>query len=109
MDKNSPYGLYNHQYMQNIQAPRSESSSTRKMYANAGTLNSAFVFKIPVYENMPNDTYYPALKLDQTSLTMKRSEDAANPTTQQLKFFVDEVEADPRRQNGRAAILRWQR
>ena len=95
VDKNSPYGLYNHQYMQNIQAPRSESYSTKKMYANAGTLNSAFVFKIPVYNNMPNDTYYPALKLDQTSLTMKRSEDAANPTTQQLKFFVDEVEADP--------------
>lgn len=95
VDRNSPYGLYNHQYMQNIQAPRSESSSTRKMYANAGTLNSAFVFKIPVYENMPNDTYYPVLGLDKTSLTMNRSEDAANPTTQQLKFYVDGVEADP--------------
>lgn len=95
VDRNSPYGLYNHQYMQNIQAPRSEASSTKKMYANAGTLNSAFVFKIPVYNNMPNDTYYPALKLDKTSLTMNRSEDAANPATQQLKFYVDNVEADP--------------
>lgn len=95
VDKNSPYGLYNHQYMQNIQAPRSESSSTKKMYANAGTLNSAFVFKIPVYEDMPGDTYYPVLKLDRMSLTMNRSEDAANPATQQLTFFVDGVEADP--------------
>ncbi len=95
VDRNSPYGLYNHQYMQNIQAPRSEASSTKKMYANAGTLNSAFVFKIPVYDNMPSDTYYPVLKLDKTSLTMNRSEDAANPATQQLIFYVDGVEADP--------------
>lgn len=92
VDKNSPYGLYNHQYMQNIQAPRSESYSTKKMYANAGTLNSAFVFKIPVYNNMPNDTYYPTLKLDKTSLTVNRLEATA---TQQLKFYVDGVEADP--------------
>ncbi len=95
VDRNSPYGLYNHQYMQNIQAPRSESYSTKRMYANAGTLNSAFVFKIPVYDNMPNDTYYPALKLDETSLTMNRSEDAAVPATRQLIFYVDGVEADP--------------
>ena len=58
----SYYGLYSHQYMQNIQAPRSEATTTKKMYANAGSLNSAFVFKIPVYNNMPDDTYYPALK-----------------------------------------------
>ncbi|MDE5716619.1 MAG: Ig-like domain-containing protein [Lachnospiraceae bacterium] len=95
VDKNSPYTLYTHQYMENIQAPASESSTTKRMYANAGSLNSAFVFKIPVYDNMPNDTYYPALKLDKTSLTMNRSADPANPTTQQLKFYVDGVESDP--------------
>lgn len=55
VDKNSPYGVYNHQYMQNIQAPASEASSTRKMYAGAGSLNSAFVFKIPVYDDMPQE------------------------------------------------------
>lgn len=55
VDKNSPYGVYNHQYMQNIQAPASEASNTRKMYAGAGSLNSAFVFKIPVYEDMPQE------------------------------------------------------
>lgn len=53
VDKNSPYGLYNHQYMQNIQAPASESLNTYKMYKNAGSLSSSFVFKIPVYQNMP--------------------------------------------------------
>ncbi|MDE7359368.1 MAG: Ig-like domain-containing protein [Lachnospiraceae bacterium] len=95
VDKNSPNALYTHQYMQNIQAPASESSSTKRMYANAGSLNSAFVFKIPVYDNMPNDTYYPALKLDKTSLIMNRSANPANPATQQLKFYVDGVESDP--------------
>ena len=95
VDKNSPYELYTHQYMENIQAPASESSTTKKMYANAGSLNSAFVFKIPVYNNMPGDTYYPTLKLDQTSLTMNRAADGEAPATRQLKFYVDGVEADP--------------
>ncbi|MBE5883538.1 MAG: hypothetical protein E7291_03800 [Lachnospiraceae bacterium] len=49
----SPYGLYNHQYMQNISAPTSEAKSVKKLYAEAGALESTFVFKIPVYKNMP--------------------------------------------------------
>lgn len=53
VDKNSPYGLYNHQYMQNISAPSSEGKSTRKLYAGANSLENSFVFKIPVYDNMP--------------------------------------------------------
>ena len=95
VNKNSPYGVYEHQYMQNIQAPKSEATTTKKMYTNAGSLNNAFVFRIPVYNNMPDDTYYPVLALDKTSLTLNRSVDPAVPTTQQLKFYVDGVEADP--------------
>lgn len=95
VDKNSPYGVYEHQYMQNIQAPSSESSSTRKMYANAGSLNSAFVFKIPVYNNMPEEQYYPALSLDQTSITLDRSKAADCENGRQLKFYVDNVEVNP--------------
>ena len=45
--------LYTHQYMQNISAPYSESYTTYKAYSNAGLLDSAYVFKIPVYNNMP--------------------------------------------------------
>lgn len=95
VDKNSPYTLYTHQYMENIQAPASESSTTKRMYANAGSLNSAFVFKIPVFDNMPDDTYYPVLRLDKTSITMNKSYDLQNPATQQLRFYVDGVEAAP--------------
>lgn len=56
VNKDSKYGVYEHQYMQNIRAPGSESVSTKKMYVNAGSINSAFVFKIPVFENMPDET-----------------------------------------------------
>ena len=52
VNPNASHALYTHQYMQNIQAPRSESSSTKTMYANAGCLDSSFVFKIPVFNNM---------------------------------------------------------
>ncbi len=95
VDKNSPYGVYNHQYMQNIQAPASESSSTRRMYANAGSLDSAFVFKIPVYNNMPDEVYYPTLRLNKTSMTLDWSSESDCRNGQQLKLYVDDVEVDP--------------
>ncbi|MBQ8822363.1 MAG: hypothetical protein IJZ82_06945 [Lachnospiraceae bacterium] len=49
----SHYALFTHQYMQNIMAPTSEGRSTYKLYNGSNSLNNAFVFKIPVYENMP--------------------------------------------------------
>ncbi|MCM1192278.1 MAG: hypothetical protein NC123_06530 [Butyrivibrio sp.] len=47
------HAVYTHQYMQNISAPKSEAQSIRKLYADANALDSPFVFKIPVYLNMP--------------------------------------------------------
>ena len=47
-------GLYGHQYMQNIAAPYSEALTTKTAYQNAGSLENTFVFKIPVYNNMPS-------------------------------------------------------
>lgn len=53
-DVDSSYnGMFYHQYMQNITAPMSEGSTTRAAYERAGALNNMFVFKIPVYRNMP--------------------------------------------------------
>ena len=46
----------NHQYMQNIQAPSTESVKTYRGYRNIDLLNSNFVFSIPVFPNMPNST-----------------------------------------------------
>ncbi len=45
--------LYSHQYMQNVQAARSEASSVYKIYSQTGKINENYNFIIPVYENMP--------------------------------------------------------
>ena len=47
--------LYNHQYMQNIQAPMSEAGLTYRAYQSCNSLNQNFVFEIPVYNNMPGN------------------------------------------------------
>jgi len=61
-----------HQYMQNIMAPYTEGRSMKTMYTNAGSLNSAFVFKIPVYKNMPSEYTF---SLNKSSLTLQRGID----------------------------------
>lgn len=45
--------LYTHQYMQNIEAPASEAKKTYAIYKGANALTTGFIFKIPVYKNMP--------------------------------------------------------
>ena len=49
--------LYDFQYMTNIAAPKSEAESIREAYRDIGLLdkNSSFTFKIPVYEDMPDE------------------------------------------------------
>ena len=53
VNPNAANKLYTHQYMQNISAPTSEAKSIKALYESAGSLDNTFVFKIPVYENMP--------------------------------------------------------
>lgn len=48
----APNNLYLNQYMTNLAAPSSESSTTYNTYKNMGLLDSAFAFYIPVYKNM---------------------------------------------------------
>ena len=54
-DVDSRYdGVLWHQYMQNIQAPTTEAKSTYKTYKKTGLLNDMpYVFRIPVFNNMP--------------------------------------------------------
>lgn len=47
-----PY--YSYQYMTNVQAPTSESKNTFHSYSKMGIAKDAFVFYIPVYNNMPS-------------------------------------------------------
>lgn len=49
----SYYGLFSHQYMQNILGAYNEGYTAYKAYSNIGILDNSFVFKIPVYQNMP--------------------------------------------------------
>lgn len=48
-------------YMTNIMAPINESKTTYLAYKNAGVLESAFEFHIPVYQNMPDICLNPSL------------------------------------------------
>lgn len=51
--ESSYYGMFSHQYQQNITAPLTEGRAIRTAYRNADALDNPFVFKIPVYQNMP--------------------------------------------------------
>lgn len=53
VNPNGAYPVHTHQYMQNISAPTTEALSIKRLYESANSLDSTFVFKIPVYENMP--------------------------------------------------------
>lgn len=48
--------LYSHEYMTNVSGAASEGYHLYSGYSNAGLLNSAHTFYIPVFNNMPNDS-----------------------------------------------------
>ncbi len=52
-------GLFSHQYMQNIEAPKHEAVKTFNAYANMNQLDNELVFNIPIYKNMPDETKMP--------------------------------------------------
>lgn len=56
------YSSYTNQYMTNIIAPAGESLSTYYGYSDLNLLDTAFVFSIPVYNNMPTSyTSHPII------------------------------------------------
>lgn len=67
-------GLYWHQYMQNLLVTKSESTTVRNSYTSMGLINSSFVFKVPVYNDMPAKACpYPGDKLSKPSLEASKS------------------------------------
>lgn len=70
--------LYSHQYMQNVSAAVTESTSVKSSYSKLNILNSNFTFIIPVYENMPTSRC--------------PSPDSASIVTQNVKVTGDEVQ-----------------
>lgn len=51
---NTATGVYGHQYMGNIMAPKYESAKIRDSYNNLGILDNSFTFIVPYYRNMPS-------------------------------------------------------
>lgn len=74
---------YTHQYMQNAQAPSSESVKVYNMYNGAGAVNNAFVFKIPVFTDMGA---MKSISLSPASLTWK--DFASDSTPKQITATV---------------------
>ena len=67
--------MYTHQYMGNLRAPWSEAKTSYNAYKKAGILESAFVFSIPIYNNM-NDSYaLPGSDFDVTGLDIVEDQD----------------------------------
>ena len=102
----------NHQYMQNIQAPASESIKTYNGYNNAGLINSSFMFVIPVFNNMPDKTnlpdrgnpnnYLKSLKINNTVLFDKTDTKTNYDLTLSGNVTTAIIEATPL--NGKATI-----
>lgn len=51
-----PPASFWHQYMQNVEAPRTESSITYQSYKTNNVLDIPYTFKIPYFRNMPSST-----------------------------------------------------
>lgn len=49
---------YTHQYMTNVQAPKSEAIRMSNAYTDTMKQNIGLVFKIPVFKNMPSESCY---------------------------------------------------
>jgi hypothetical protein len=77
-------GRYWHQYMQNLMAADSEGKSVRKAYNALGVLNDSFVFKIPVYNNMPAKTDIGTISNETPVATEPESEPVTVPTITKL-------------------------
>ena len=64
---------YLFQYMQNISAAYTEGRSMRSMYEETGVIERAFVFKIPVFSDMP----VPGYELQTKNLEMEKGTTAS--------------------------------
>lgn len=89
------YKLYSHQYMQNISAPTTEAKSIRNSYRDSGKLENAFVFKIPVFNNMPQACPMPTFS---TNVVLQI------PEGYDTTVYLDGVERSAATRNGRQIV-----
>lgn len=65
----SNFSIFTHQYMTNIHAPINESTNMFSAYSAGNLMNSKFVFVIPVYKNMSDDSSEPVNKSSNSRLS----------------------------------------
>lgn len=92
----APFG---HQYMQNISAPYTEGASTKKMYENAGSLECDFVFKIPVYDNMPETPQAKPTSTTNAIITLP-ADALSKGVLADTKVWIDGIECSAVKRNG---------
>ncbi len=86
---NGAYNNFTHQYMQNVGAPSSESVSIRRAYSSAGALEQTFIFKIPVYTNMPATACVKPNTAESVTLNRTSIDSLAVGQTQTLIPYVN--------------------
>ena len=90
----SSNNTYGHQYMQNIMAPASEAPNIKKAYSDTGSLNNSFVFKIPVYSNMPASACPQPDTRDTITLNKSTISNLAVDKTEKLIPYVNGSKPD---------------
>lgn len=94
---NSHSGMFWHQYMQNICAPSSEAVSIRKLYMETGSLDNVFVFKIPVYVNMPDTACSKPTSSDRVILSVPKEYEKS-------EVYIDGINYMPEKRNGYSIV-----
>lgn len=87
---------YEHQYMQNISAPASEGRNMWRIYSDSRALDSPFVFRIPVYRNMPEAGC--AMPASSTNVVVKI------PSGYDTTVYLDGAAYSPAVRNGRHIV-----
>ena len=82
---------YTHQYMTNVRAAASQSSTMYSTYRNADSLDQPLVFSIPVFVNMPDKTELPTTYYLPKTLEEQRAMAQDDPTIEPDPVPVDPV------------------
>ena len=91
---NRTNGVFWHQYMQNIQAPYTEGRKVYNAYNTKGLLNQAFIFRIPVYNNMPNKAVVLPGEEDKITLSSSNIDNLQVDSEITLRPYVNGKEAE---------------
>ena len=92
-----------HQYMTNLEDPKSQSQILYNLYNTYGLLNTPFVFYIPIYNNMPTETKLPtpgnpnnwltslSIKIDDVTTNVSNFKGDTTEYTVNVANYVDSI------------------